>query len=182
MLQRDWGGRMEFYLMFHPERSTLPFRIGFPILIKNLVEIAREQAGLADLQADHTGILPNLKLEPKTRYKITGPEHDTSENSSDKHGILSGVYAPKTGKYLITSPLDKETVTVGVSLLNRKESSLQGIEKISFNELAVSADQQTVESAKSLWKIIALLALIMLMIEWWVFNRKPNGTISRQNV
>lgn len=182
LLKRQSGGRIEYNLMFHPSRSTLPFRIGFPILIKNLIEITRKKAGLADLQADRTGILPDLKFTPETQYKISGPDGVADESLSDKFGLLSGINAPKTGQYIISSTTGKETAKIGASLLNREESSLKGISKISFNELAVSADQQTVKSAKSLWKVIALLALVMLMVEWWFFNRKPGGKVSSQNV
>lgn len=172
LLKRNWGGRLEYNLLFHPDRSTLPFRIGFPILIKNLVELTRQKAGLADLQADHTGVLPDLKMLPDTQYKITGPGDSKNENLSDKHGILTGVTALTTGKYIF-SALGEKNSEIGVSLLNRKESSLQGISKISFNELAVSADYKQVKSAKSLWKVLAFLALVMLLVEWWFFNRKP---------
>lgn len=37
-------------LLFHTDHSTLPYRVGFPILIANLVQAAREQAGLAEVQ------------------------------------------------------------------------------------------------------------------------------------
>lgn len=173
LLKRNWGGRLEYNLFFHPDKSTLPFRISFPIMIKNLIEITRTKAGLADLIADHTGVLPELKLQPETKYQIKGPNNINSENTSNKQGFVFGIYAPKTGKYTISGG-DKQHHEIGVSLLNRKESNLIGIDKISFNELAVSADQKQVKSARSLWKLLAILASVMLLMEWWFFNKKPS--------
>ena len=177
LLKRNWGGRLEYSLLFHPDKSTLPYRIGFPIMVKNLTEIGREKAGLADLNADRTGILPELRLQPDTSYRITGPNDIISENTSNKNGILSGVTAPKTGKYTITASSSNLRTEIGVSLLDRKESSLKGIDKISFNELAVAADYKQVKSPRSLWKLLTVLALLMMLVEWWFFNKKP-GNIS----
>ena len=65
MLERRVGVRLEYYLLFHPDRSTLPFRVGFPILAANLLEIGRLQAGLAEVRGSRTGVLPPLQLKPQ---------------------------------------------------------------------------------------------------------------------
>src|SRR5262249_2767332 len=46
LLERRVGARVEYYLLFHVDHSTLPYRVGFPILVANLLEIARLQTGL----------------------------------------------------------------------------------------------------------------------------------------
>ena len=38
---------LRFALLFHSDRSTLPYRVGFPIFVANVVQAALEQAGLA---------------------------------------------------------------------------------------------------------------------------------------
>ena len=174
LLKRRWGEHSQYNLLFHPDHSTLPYRIAFPILIKNLVEIARRKAGLADLAADHTGVLPDLTLLPNTEYTITRTNSTTKrKEKTDKNGTLTGVAAFKSGKYKITAN-GKNVYEIGVSLLNRDESSLKGVKKISFNELAVTAERTKAQVAKSLWKYFALLALIVLFIEWWFFNKRPH--------
>ena len=176
LLKSAWGEYTQYNLLFHPDHSTLPYRIAFPILIKNLVEIARRKAGLADLAADHTGVLPDLTLMPNTEYKITGTDGTTDrKEKTDKDGTLAGIAAFYSGKYAITAN-GKTVYEMGVSLLNRDESSLKGVKEISFNELAVTAEEHKAKTAKSLWKYLALLALIVLFIEWWFFNKRPGGT------
>jgi len=47
-LLRSEGENARIHLLFHPQRSTLPFRVAFPIFVANLVEHARKAAGSAD--------------------------------------------------------------------------------------------------------------------------------------
>jgi Ca-activated chloride channel homolog len=50
----DAGSRL--HLLFHPDRSTLPFRVAFPIFVSNLTAHAQKLAGLAaDLQRGRGG-------------------------------------------------------------------------------------------------------------------------------
>ena len=86
---------------------------------------------------------------------------------------MAGVTALKTGIYSISAS-GRKVIDIGVSLLDRMETSLSGINKIKFNErLFVDVKRKKVKSAESLWKFLALAALAILIIEWWYFNRKP---------
>ncbi len=66
LLERRVGTRLEYYLLFHVDRSTLPFRVGFPILAANLLEIVRLQAGLSEVRGSRSGVLPPPQLKPRT--------------------------------------------------------------------------------------------------------------------
>ena len=49
-------------LLFHTDRSTLPYRVGFPIFVSNVVQAALKQSGLAEAAAARTGALaPKLQ-------------------------------------------------------------------------------------------------------------------------
>ncbi len=50
VLRRQEGASLSYAFLFHTDRSTLPYRVGFPILVANVVQAAREQAGLAEVQ------------------------------------------------------------------------------------------------------------------------------------
>ena len=49
LLRKREGETLTFALLFHTDRSTLPYRVGFPILVANAVQAALEQSGLAEV-------------------------------------------------------------------------------------------------------------------------------------
>jgi hypothetical protein len=140
-------------------------------MIKNLVELARKKAGLSDVIADKTGILPEMILLPKTSYTITTPTNEKILEKSADDGRLPAITAPLTGIYKLNQG-SKAITDVGVSLLSKTETTLSGTDKITFSELSVNASDTSAKAPLSLWKYLAILALIILCIEWWFFNKK----------
>jgi len=171
LLKKEWAGQTSYNMLFNISRSTLPFRIAFPIMIKNLVELARKKAGLSDITANRTGILPTLILLPKTTYSITNPEGNTISEKTSNDGRLPAITAPLTGIYKINKD-NKQTTEIGISLLSKTETLLSGTDKIIFNELSVNASDNSAKAPLSLWKYLAILALIILYTEWWFFNKR----------
>ena len=64
---------------------------------------------------------------------------------------------------------------VGASLLDARETSLQVVEEIQFGELTIAAAEGRLETDRPLWQILAALAFILLLMEWWFFHRRPEG-------
>ncbi len=48
LLARHDDARQSVHWLFHPDRSTLPYRVGFPVFIANLVASAMKQSGLSE--------------------------------------------------------------------------------------------------------------------------------------
>jgi len=171
LLRNEWNDRLAYHMMFHINNSSLPYRIAFPIMIKNLVEITRMQAGLADLTADRTGILKELRLLPDRTFRITSPAGKVIVEKSNSAGILSGTSAERAGKYTISSK-NMNDIFLGVSLLSKEETLLSGTDKIVFNELTVEVKKQQIKTARSLWKYLSIIALFFLLGEWLFFNKR----------
>jgi len=163
-----------FHLLFDPDRSTLPFRLGPPILLVNLVNLARYEAGLVEVRAVRTGVLPPLDVRPDTWYTIEEPGGPTRRERSDAGGLLSGVPAARVGSYVVTGEDDFQK-RFGVALLSARETRLDSIDRIRFREdLAVTA-AEPVDAERPLWPTLAVLALVVLLVEWWVYQRRPRG-------
>jgi len=171
LIKRNSEKRVEYNLFFHPKKSTFPYRIVYPIFIKNLIEISKNKVGLSDLASCHTGTLLNTILKPDTDYKINYNNNYYANCKSDKYGLIQGLLAKKCGIYNINDN-GKSIKEISVSLLNKKEIFLLGISNIKFNELTVKANNKQIKNPKSLWKLFAILALIMLFLEWVYFNKK----------
>ena len=174
MLRKRDGPRLFYFLLFHTDNSTLPYRIGFPIMLQNAVNIALQQASLSELKSVTTGILPRQELLPDTTYRVTGPRDLSSEHTTADDGILDGVGAPYVGRYDVRRSGDLVS-RFGVSLMNATETSLYSVDEIQFRELKVTAEEDRLSSDKPLWPTLAALAFIVLLLEWWYFQRKPAG-------
>ncbi|MCH7687251.1 MAG: VWA domain-containing protein, partial [Planctomycetes bacterium] len=164
ILKNRTGKRLSYYLLFHTDRSTLPYRVGFPILVSNIVQIALQQAELSEVRGHPTQTLPPQSLQPHREYRITAPNGTRSNMKSDSNGILSGVPAPLVGRYIVSRD-GKHVANTGVSLLNAMETSLNSVEQLQFRELSVSASDVTFQSDQPLWPIFAFAAFFLLLVE-----------------
>lgn len=176
LLQRRRGLETAYYFLFHTDRSTLPYRLAFPILVRNAIESALQQAGLAEVAAVSTGVLPPINLQPDREYSVQGPNDVADTMKSNSNGALNGVQADFVGKYDVVE--DSEVVTsIGTGLLSPLETSLSVVEQLQFAELSVATDEtKVIDSDRQLWWILAMLAFVFLLIEWWYFQRMRGAT------
>jgi Ca-activated chloride channel family protein len=172
LLEHRLGDKLSFYLLFHSDRSTLPYRVGFPVLVANLVDMTMHQAGIAEAQGKHTGVLPGINLLPGQLYTIESPDGSEREMRSDADGVLAGIPAPVSGCYVVRSG-GTTLSTMGASLLSSSETALEGVDKIQFSELSVAAVTQPVKAERSLWYMLAAMAFGVLLVEWWYSHRRP---------
>ena len=172
ILARADAEMQRVHLLFHTDRSTLPYRVAFPIFISNLVNSTLRQAKIGEVEAARTGVLPALTLAPTHNYRIEGPSGFSRDAGSDERGQLAGIPAAKAGEYKI---LDGGNVTesIGASVLSVSESSLASVEQIEFNDhLKVSAANAPLSTDRPLWWPLALTGFGVLLVEWWFFNRR----------
>jgi len=174
LLERSQEGKHDYYLLFHPDRSSLPYRVGFPILVGNAVQIALQTSALAEARALPTGVLPALRGESLASYVVTDPARHAETVVSDQQGILAGVAAPVIGRYTIEQA-GQPVGSFGVSLLAANETRLTSVDKLQFPEVAVGSDAPAVKSDTPLWGWLTLAGLALLLVEWWLFQRRPGG-------
>ena len=172
MVSRIEGGNLRVHLLFHTDRSTLPYRVGFPVFISNLVNAALRQAQLGEVEGAPCGVLPALTLAPNRSYRIDGPGGFVRTEQSDERGQLAGVPALKAGEYAIFEG-SSVAARIGASVLSASESSLAAVEQIEFNDrLKVVAASAPVASDRPLWWPLVLAGFVVLLVEWWFFNRR----------
>jgi Ca-activated chloride channel homolog len=116
-----------------------------------------------------------LTLAPDGHYEVESPDHTIESVIADDHGVVSGIVAPQTGVYSI-SQNGATPLRVGASLLSPRETIMSGVDQIQFNEqLQVAAAGETLKADWPLWPILVLVALAILLVEWWFFQKKPGG-------
>jgi Ca-activated chloride channel family protein len=175
LIRKQDSDGLRFALLFHTDHSTLPYRVGFPIFVANVVQAALEQAGLAEALAYHTGVLPPLKFAPRVRYQVQTPDQTREVVTADDHGMVSGVAAPQAGYYSFLEN-GAQRRRVGACLLSPGETALAGVEQIEFNErLQVAAATAVVKTDRPLWPAVLMVALGVMLVEWWFSQKKPGG-------
>ncbi|MDA0660459.1 MAG: BatA and WFA domain-containing protein [Planctomycetota bacterium] len=160
-----------FHLLFHPERSTLVYRVGFPILVKNLVRAAQQTASLSEIGASQTGVLACHGLEPTTSYRVELPGGTAASAVTGSDGRLLGVAAPVVGAYTV-SRNGEQVRTASASLLSAMETQLVAREELLFRETAVTAAVDTVAQDRPFWTKFAWCAFALLLLEWLYFHRR----------
>ena len=174
LLKRREGPRLSFHYLFHTNKSTLPYNIGFPVMVANVIQNALEQASLSELRGQKTGVLERRVVDKDKSFRVEEPDGNVRDYNSGADGILSGIAAPKIGRYRISEG-GSLMANVGVGLLDPLESTLEAADEIEFQELSVSAAEETIENDRPLWPILAMLAFAVLLVEWWFFQRRPSG-------
>lgn len=174
IVRKQDGVRLRYYFLFHTDRSTLPYRVGFPVLVSNLVTETLHQALLDELQAPITGVLPPLTLAPGEICRVTSPDGRHEERTTDDDGLLRGIPATRIGHYEIRQR-GQLVDRLSVSLLSSAETSLSSVDKIHFNEVAVAAEEERAKQDRPLWSYLAMAGFCLLLFEWWYFQKKPAG-------
>jgi len=177
LLQRFEGSKQRFYLLFDSDQSTLPYRVGFPVMVSNLARIAMYAAGLLEVTGSRTHVLPRVPLLPGVTYQVHGPGGYRRQVTADRKGIAAGVPAPRVGRYALTMGGD-DKANLGVSLLRPFETQLTTVDQITFTEVKVNVTAQRRLINKPLWPWLAAIAIVVLLVEWWLFHRgsKVAGT------
>ena len=171
ILQKREGLQTSWWFTFQTERSTLQHRVAFPILVANAVDSSLRQASLSEVSAAPTGVLPPLQLEPATDYTVLTPEGDEVRGRSGMTGLLTGIGAASVGRYEVSEGGDVVAV-IGTGLLSLAETSLDAVEQLSFAEVSVDAEATVVlDTDHPLWWGLALGAFLVMLLEWWYFQR-----------
>lgn len=172
MLARMDDTTARVHLLFHPDHSTLPFRVAFPIFVSNLVAHAQKLAGLAEANAVSTGVLPPLPAAPNATVSVRGPRNLTREEKAGERGLVTGIPAPRAGEYRLSS--GGSTTTLGASLLNGAETGLAAVDEVGFGDrISIATETVAPKADRSLWWMLAAVGYGVLLLEWWWFQRRP---------
>jgi hypothetical protein len=173
-------GRRIAVLSFNLHNSDLPLQVAFPLLLSNLVSYMAPGSG-----AEAAQLLPGqpLALPVDTavdEVRVIRPDGSTISSSTGAIQIANGqaVFADTTalGVYTMEEYGGGELLArhrYAVNLFAPNESQILAQRDLVVPQ--VSGAQSTVsqerDSRQEFWRWIALIALIVLLIEWFVYQR-----------
>jgi Ca-activated chloride channel homolog len=167
-------GRRVAVLTFDLHDSDLPLQIAFPILFASLMDYLIPSQAIQE----ENSILPGdgLEIRPPPGTQIVAIA-SPSGNVYSLAPTDNGFYFSETqelGVYGVNY-LEEETQSYEyftVNLFSPFESNIHPVDNIQIGRSAIPASEQEALGLRETWPWVAVVALIILVIEWWVYHRR----------
>jgi len=130
---------------------------------------------LAEQERADQGKLKNLAviLPDGTQQALSPPQHGVYAFHDT---FLPGIYEVRAGNKRLyrfaVNLLDPNESDIRLHTHSLGESGLRRVDSISIGYVDIAAQTQTVASRRELWKWLLLAVLVVLMVEWYIFNRR----------
>jgi Ca-activated chloride channel homolog len=151
-------------LPFELRRSDLPLQIAFPILVANSVDWLAPPQGLnvpTSVKPGEVVALPEGSLvQPTNQQAIT----------VDKRGFAQ-TEQPGIYRFRVTNNNNEVNGAFAVNFFNPIESAIAPNPQQQVGSGVGATNTQTQLSQREFWGLLAALALLVLMAEWWVYQR-----------
>ncbi len=169
------GGRRVAILTFDLHASDLPLRVEFPILIANLFDWFTPARPFDVPDTLTSGDAVTIRPQPATTaYRVTLPDGSqqtiplTEQSMAFTDTRQLGVYTVE----LLAGDQVTGSGSFAVNLFAPGESAIAPRDAIQVGRVAVTGAEQGEEvGQRELWPWLAALALAILLVEWWVYQR-----------
>ncbi len=174
LLAGEIDGRQIGVLTFDLRQSDLPLQISWPILVSNLLEWFTPGRVIATASAYTVGdsVLMRPPLETET-LRITLPDGTVEELPVERSTVIfNSTNAP--GLYRIEAISGGEVVRTqhfAVNLFEPLESDIAP-RAVEMGGQTVIPNQREAPGQQEFWPAILILALLMLVIEWYAYHRQ----------
>jgi hypothetical protein len=165
------GGVKSAYVGFPLLKTEFPLRVAFPIFFNNMVQWLATRPGQTEGLQLRTGETAPVEVPPTvTELTVTDPEG--RKHRVRPEGRLAYISdTERRGIYTVEGKDFKQEFAV--NLLSRDESATQPQDRIRFGRRSLAAaDAGGVRTAREVWRWLALAALLILGLEWWVFHKR----------
>lgn len=176
------GGQRIAALTFDLRESDLPLQIAYPILFSNLINYLAPPSAFDATQSLQPG--ESLSMLPQTdveRIVVVSPSN-TAYNLSLNQPTFT--QTDELGFYAVNFVSEGANTVeyFAVNLFDETESNIQPRASIQVGREAVTPTVSQQIGQRELWPWLAALALLVLMIEWQVFHRRPLPSLTNSGV
>jgi Ca-activated chloride channel family protein len=159
--------KRQVYVAFSPLDSDFPLTVGFPIFVANALDFLAGNT-VSDSFAILAGQQFQLPADTDEAATLERPDGGKMEiEPLQGRYIVRGV--DQVGTYKLTA--GEREVTVRANMRDDRESSVNAQDFVSIKKQQVQAVQDLRRYA-DFWKPLALLALCVLAVEWWMYARR----------
>jgi len=179
----ETGGRRIAVVTFDLHDSDLPIQVAYPILFSNLFQFLNQHQTI-QISSPAGGLHPGesvlIQSQGDTQnIRVQGPSGRFFIPTINENGMVFSATG-ESGIYKITSTDSEEPDGSGtpleqafaVNLFSPLESDLHLAETIQVGSSPVAASSQAAVGQREYWPWLVVLALGLLLIEWWVYHRR----------
>ncbi len=164
------GGQNIIYIGFDLYDSNFPLRAGFPIFISNILNYLSGSSNAFSSPQIKTGSLYPIYFDeiPETFFIIT-PSNKKIPIKTDRSPYYFAA-TETNGWYKIV--MDDEETYFAANLLNERESNITPQKQLSIGNEILIGDKSTIKTNREIWTWLAILAILVLIAEWFVYHRR----------
>lgn len=183
ILELAEGGARAILVTFDPSDSVWPLEPGMVIFIIAATEyLGGDEAG-ASASYRAGGVLTDQLPREATNVRLAAPDATTSVHAPGPDGTVNFGYARHIGVYTATwdGPAGPRDGRIGsraarpyaVNLLDPDESDIAAATDLALGSRVVAGTRSAAGLAtRRLWPWLLLAALVIILFEWFIYNRK----------
>ncbi len=153
--------------------TTWPLRPSFPVFVYNLVRYLGGSRGSAGITNVEPGAPITLRSPTGAQsLTVVTPSGDKKVLLPDGHGSFVYTDTDSVGIYQVEHDGSDLVQRFVVNLFNARESDIRPHPEIELGHEKVAAAAQVQIARRELWKWIVALGLLVLGLEWYIYNRR----------
>jgi len=172
MVAGELGRQRIIWIGFDTLQSLWPYRVSFPMFVANAVEwLNPANAKNAQLVVKPGDPFRLALTHPEKSAAVTTPAGTTKNIELDANAnelVYGDTF--KQGVYRIR--LSTNEVTFCSDLLDSAESNIKPRDELQLGEHTKVTATTMQRTNMELWRTIASIGLVVLMIEWWYYHRR----------
>lgn len=153
----------EVIVGFRPLDSDFPLQVGFPIFLANALELLVPPTSRGTANVVQTGRTLSIPVETDGKVQLSGPGGNIDLTPTNGSVLIRDLR--KAGKYTIAGR------TLYATLRSDQESAIAPQSRVVIGGAPLAATD-SVSRFADLWRWVALLGLMVLAGEWWLFARR----------
>ncbi len=171
----ETGGRRVTALTFDLRESDLPLQVTFPILFTNLINYLIPPNAFDATQSLHVGESLQILTDPSIDQIIIATPSNQVFTFDPAASAITFTKTQELGYYAVNFLRgDASSVEYfAVNLFDSNESDIHPRESVQVGRTAITPAASEQVGLRELWPWLAGLALIVLLLEWQMFHRKP---------
>ncbi len=154
--------------------SNWPSQLSFPLFIQNVVRVLGGGARIVSTRDARTGQIIALRRLPHVeRVQVTAPDGQTYTVPRSRDGDFIFGQTDLRGWYTVTDLTpDGDSFAFAVNLLDPQESELRVKESLDIGGDRIEGTQARQTVRLEFWKWLVVVALVVLVVEWIIYNRR----------
>ena len=148
-----------------------PRYLTFPVFLRNVVYVLGNVSDAAGEETVQPGVVKTVRPDtPVRQVEVLDPAGATERLERGTRPDFSYGKTDRVGVYTVRWE-GKDQRQFAVNLLDAEESNLEPRDKIQIGGEVVEAGKSRGQP-RDTWKWVALAALLVLMLEWWIYNKR----------